>query len=139
MSAPQTAATANGEPRTPISFQRLTTPPSPKLPPVGVLLHAYHCQTPNCKIGSCAQTKRLISRIARHVQTCAHKRTLTPGRAHPTKNTCKFCRLNEALNASSGQTKTKSTPLVFRIFSEKEMYSLIAPVILSRVGDFNLS
>ena len=102
MSAPQTAATANGAPRTPISFERLTTPPSPKLPPVGALIHAYHCKTPNCNIGSCAQTKQLISRIARHVQTCAHKRTPTPGRAHPTRNTCKLCRLNEALNASEG-------------------------------------
>ena len=81
----------------PLSQHRLSTPLRPGIPPVGLLVHAFNCADTACTLPNCFQTKGMVTSLIDHNAKCPKRRDVDPKKPPPDRNTCKPCRLFEAL------------------------------------------
>ena len=81
----------------PLSQHRLSTPLRPGIPAVGLLVHAFNCVDTACTLPNCFQTKGMVTSLIDHNAKCPKRRHVDPKKPPPDRNTCKPCRLFEAL------------------------------------------
>ena len=114
----------------PLSHHRLSTPLRPGIPPVGLLVHAFNCADAACALPNCFRTKGMVSSLVEHNARCPHARNnLDPKMPALDRNTCKPCRLFEALQ------RTRCRPdLLRRSTAAIQTSSVSLPTPLSAGG-----